>query len=115
MPIPAIRTLQTDSVRTFGRTEEKGAELKDLTEIQTESYSRFLQADAEPLERHCQGLEEILREIFPIESYDGQYRLEFVKYELGKRRYRQTECRQLRLTYGRPFRVWMRLIKEQPI
>src|SRR5205085_12536270 len=25
------------------------------------------------------------------------------------------ECRQLRLTYGRPFRVWLRLVKEQPV
>src|SRR5205807_394802 len=25
------------------------------------------------------------------------------------------ECRQLRLTYGRPFRVWLRLNKEQPV
>ena len=25
------------------------------------------------------------------------------------------ECRQLRLTYGRPFRIWLRLVKEQPV
>jgi len=57
-----------------------------------------------------------LREVFPIESYDGQYRLEYLRYELGKPRYTLlTECRQLRLTYGRPFRVWLRLVKEQPI
>ena len=37
-----------------------------------------------------------------------------MKYELGKPRYGPDECRQLRLTYGRPFRVWLRLNKEQP-
>ena len=37
------------------------------------------------------------------------------KYELGKPRYTPDECRQLRLTYGRPFRLWLRLNKEQPI
>ena len=57
----------------------------------------------------------MLREIFPIESYDKTLRLEYVRYELGKPRYEPHECRQLRLTYGRPFRVWLRLTKEQPI
>ena len=57
----------------------------------------------------------MLREIFPIESYDKTLRLEYIRYELGKPRYEPHECRQLRLTYGRPFRVWLRLTKEQPI
>ena len=34
---------------------------------------------------------------------------------MGKPRYEPDECRQLRLTYGRPFKVWLRLTKEQPI
>ena len=57
----------------------------------------------------------MLREIFPIESYDKTLALEYVRYELGKPRYEPDECRQLRLTYGRPFRIWLRLNKEQPI
>ena len=57
----------------------------------------------------------VLREIFPIESYDKSISLDYVRYELGKPRYEPDECRQLRLTYGRPFRVWLRLTKEQPI
>src|SRR5581483_2650935 len=61
------------------------------------------------------GLEGVLREIFPIESYDKTLSLEFIKYDLGKPRYGPDECRQLRLTYGRPFRVWLRLNKEQPV
>ena len=52
---------------------------------------------------------------FPIESYDKTLRLEYIRYELGKPRYEPDECRQLRLTYGRPFKVWLRLTKEQPI
>jgi DNA-directed RNA polymerase subunit beta len=114
MPIPHQRIVPTDSVRNFGKIEAT-YELSDLTRIQTESYSRFLQLDRRPEERRNEGLEEILREVFPIESYDGQYRLEYVKYELGKPRYSPKECRQLRLTYGRPFRVTLRLVKEQPI
>lgn len=114
MPIPATRIIEVDEVRNFGNIETE-LELSDLTQIQTASYDRFLQRGKTSRERKNQGLEEILREVFPIESYDGQYRLEYVKYELGKPRYNPTECRQLRLTYGRPFRVWLRLVKEQPI
>ncbi len=114
MPIPATRILQTETIRNFGRIESD-FELSDLTQIQTESYARFLQVGVGSRERKNQGLEGILREIFPIESYDGQYRLEYIKYELGKPRYTPTVCRQLRLSYGRPFRVWLRLVKEQPV
>ncbi len=114
MPIPAVRTLQADSIRNFGHIQSD-VDLSDLTRIQTDSFDQFLQASGSATKRKSQGLEDILREIFPIESYDGQYRLEYVRYELGKPRYTPVECRQLRLTYGRPFRVWFRLVKEESI
>jgi DNA-directed RNA polymerase subunit beta len=114
MPTPAVRKLSPKKVRNFGQITAEFA-LSDLTQIQTASYARFLQYETPPRERVGQGLEEILREIFPIESYDKQYKLEYLKYELGKPRYTPLECRQLRLTYGRPFRVWLRLNKEQPV
>ena len=90
-------------------------QIPDLTQIQTRSYERFLQYEIPPQKRKDQGIEGVLREIFPIESYDKTLRLEYIRYELGKPRYEPDECRQLRLTYGRPFRVWLRLTKEQPI
>jgi len=114
MPIPATRIKYFEEKRNFGKIASE-FELSDLTRIQTASYERFLQLDTPPRERKNHGLEEILREVFPVDSYDGQYKLEYIKYELGKPRYSPTECRQLRLTYGRPFRVWLRLIKEQPV
>ena len=81
-----------------------------LTDVQTRSYDRFLQLDVAARQaRPPTGLEGVLQEIFPIESYDKKIALEYVKYELGKPRYDPDECRQLRLTYGRPFRVWLRL------
>ena len=79
------------------------------------SYARFLQYDTPHDKRKDEGLEGVLREIFPIESYDKKLTLEYLRYELGKPRYEPDECRQLRLTYGRPFRIWLRLNKEQPI
>ncbi len=114
MPIPATRVVPTNVVKKFGSLETDFA-ISDLTVIQTDAYAKFLQLEYEPRERKDEGLEAILREVFPIESYDAKYRLEYVKYELGKPRYTPLECRQLRLTYGRPFRVWLRLAKEQPI
>jgi DNA-directed RNA polymerase subunit beta len=114
MPVSTQRTLKFNEVKSFGRIQND-FELSDLTQIQTESYARFLQVEKRPDQRTNQGLEEILREVFPVVSYDQQYKLEYVRYELGKPRYTPTECRQLRLTYGRPFRVWLRLVKEQPI
>ena len=56
----------------------------DQIEIQTKSYDDFLQPDVPPAKRAPIGLQGIFKEIFPIESYDGHYVLEFVKYELSK-------------------------------
>jgi DNA-directed RNA polymerase subunit beta len=114
MPVPANRTIIPESTRNFGRFGDTVA-VPNLTEIQTRSYDRFLQLDVPPEKRAPTGLEGVLREIFPIESYDKTLSLQYVKYELGKPRYGPDECRQLRLTYGRPFRVWLRLNKEQPV
>ncbi len=111
MPIPANRTIIPDKVRNFGHFGDT-VDVPPLTDIQTKSYERFLQLDIPPEKREPIGLEGVLREIFPIESYDKSLRLEYVKYQLDKPRYDPDECRQLRLTYGRPFRVWLRLMKE---
>src|ERR671922_1503580 len=110
MPIPATRIIKPEQTRNFGRFGD-AVEVPPLTDVQTKSYERFLQLDIPPEKRDQFGLEGVLREIFPIESYDKKLALEYIKYELGKPRYDPDECRQLRLTYGRPFRVWLRLRK----
>jgi DNA-directed RNA polymerase subunit beta len=114
MPISAKRIINPEQVRNFGRFGD-AIEVPPLTDVQTRSYDRFLQLDTPPDKRTNTGLEGVLREIFPIESYDRTLSLNYIKYELGKPRYGPDECRQLRLTYGRPFRVWLRLNKEQPV
>jgi DNA-directed RNA polymerase subunit beta len=111
MPIPANRVIVPKTERNFGRFGD-AVEVPDLTEVQTRSYARFLQLDVPLDKRTATGLEGVLQEIFPIESYDKKISLDYVKYELGKPRYDPDECRQLRLTYGRPFRVWLRLRKS---
>ena len=114
MPVPSVRTIDQETVRNFGKIQSD-FEISGLTQIQTASYARFLQLDRPSRDRLDVGLESILREVFPITSYDGQYRLEYVRYELLKPRYTPEECRQLRLTYGMPLRIWLRLVKEQPV
>src|SRR5688572_20656230 len=114
MAVTAQRRLATETTRRFGSGRGHYA-IPDLTEIQTKSYARFLQYDATSDKRKDDGLEGVLREIFPIESYDKKLALDYIRYDLGKPRYEPDECRQLRLTYGRPFRVWLRLKKDQPV
>ena len=114
MATTSQRRLEPTTVRHFG-SDRIGFDLPDLTALQTVSYSSFLQEDAAPTGRKDLGMEGVLREIFPVSSYDGNINLEYLRYELGKPRYTPQECRQLRLTYGRPLRVWLRLVRDEPV
>ena len=107
-----VRRIIPAQQRNFGRIYDEFP-VPDLTQIQTRSYERFLQADIPAEKRTDSGLEGVFREIFPIESYDKTLKLEYIKYDLGKPRYDPDECRQLRLTYGRPLHVWLRLNKGE--
>ncbi len=89
--------------------------IPNLVELQTKSYAEFLQEEVPPEHRGELGLESILREVFPIPSYDGTMELQYLGYELGVPRYTPDECRELRLTYGRPFKIRVRLQKETPV
>ena len=100
---------------SFGSGRES-FDIPDLTEIQTEATSGSCSTTASAdQKRKNEGLEGVLREIFPIESYDKTLKLEYIALRAGQAALQPDECRQLRLTYGRPFRVWLRLIKEQPV
>jgi DNA-directed RNA polymerase subunit beta len=114
MAITAQRRTQPQETRLFGSLRPP-LPIPSLTDIQTRGYEEFLQHEVPSAKRKNQGIEGVLREIFPIESYDKTLRLEYLRYELGKPRYEPDECRQLRLTYGRPFKVWLRLTKDQPV
>ena len=114
MAVTSKRRLEPKTVRHFG-TDKNSFELPDLTALQTASYKKFLQESDTPKTRDAVGLESVLKEIFPITSYDGNTSLDYLYYELGKPRYTSRECRQLRLTYGRPLRIWLRLNREEPV
>src|SRR5262245_66414138 len=106
MPIPAQRIIQPAQVRNFGRFGDT-IEVPPLTDVQIRSYERFLQLDVPPDKRTPTGLEGVLREIFPIESYEKNLSLDYLKYELGKPRYGPDECPHLRPTDVRPYRGWL--------
>lgn len=96
------------TIRKFGKVND-AVGIPNLVDVQLNSYDKFLQVESSPTRRKDQGLEGLFREIFPIESYDKNMRLEYVHYELEKPRYSTTRCRQLRLTYGYPLKVCCRL------
>jgi DNA-directed RNA polymerase subunit beta len=81
----------------------------DLIEIQTRSYSDFLQIDVNPMRRKKQGLQAIFKEVFPIESYDGRYVLDFVKYALSTPKLDPLESLREGQTYAAPLHVTFRI------
>ncbi|MCB9934288.1 MAG: DNA-directed RNA polymerase subunit beta [Planctomycetes bacterium] len=101
----------TTPIRRFGRSVGQ-VELPNLVQLQTASYARFLQADVPQSRREEFGLQSLINEVFPIFSYDQTMSLEFLSYELGEPRYTPDECRGLKLTYGAPLVVKMRLNRD---
>jgi DNA-directed RNA polymerase subunit beta len=108
-----MTTTKENNVLQFGRFPSI-VELPNLVEIQTKAWDEFLAIDTPAGNRLDAGLQALLKEVFPIYSYDKTMCLEYVSYELGRPRYTIDECRKLRLTYGYPFKVRLRLIKPEP-
>ncbi|MFW6159348.1 MAG: hypothetical protein ACOC8E_08335, partial [Planctomycetota bacterium] len=88
--------LKMDKVRDFSKVGD-GAAVPNLFDIQRLSYERFCQEGVAPEKRKNEGLEALLREVFPIVSYDETVRLEYLSYEFGESRYTRQECLDLRL------------------
>ena len=104
--------MTTRNVRDYSKRGD-AIPVPNLTRVQQDAYTRFLQKDLVHEERKTHlGLQSLLREVFPIESYDGNMKLEFVSYSFGEPQHTESECRELRLTYGYPWRVKMRLKRE---
>ena len=72
-------------------------EFPNLLSTQLESYKKFLQED--PKGRKEQGLQKVLNSIFPIESHNGNARMEFTGYELGKPEFNERECKLKGINY----------------
>ena len=92
-------------------------ELPDLIDIQLSSYENFLQKNKldnkEALAE--QGLEEVFRSSFPIESPNGDMSLEYDYYELDEQniKFNEHQCKQKGLTYSVPLKARINLIFNQ--
>jgi len=81
-----------------------------LLSIQLDSYRQFLQTDKAPEDCEEIGLHGAFNSVFPIESYSGTVKLEYVKYRLGDPVFDVKECQLRGLTYAAPLRVTLRLV-----
>ncbi len=97
---------------TFGRARDV-VNMPDMIEVQRDSYHWFYQDNVPPEERVSQGLQELLEEVFPIESYDGNFALEFVSYSIDKPKITEEEARQKDMTWARPIKATIRLTNTQ--
>jgi len=96
----------------FGKIKEIVAP-PNMIELQTNSYTEFLQAASAPKKRQAQaGLEAVFQEVFPIESYDGKCKLAYDSYEVGEPKIDWLECLREGLTYGAPLYVTFKLMEE---
>ena len=91
----------------FDRTQNV-YEIPRLNSLQDRAYREFLQTDVAPGSRDSKGLEQILRETFPIQSHDGKITLEYVSYRIDPPVRDIQNCRDLGLSYGCPFRIKVR-------
>ena len=90
-------------------------DLPHLLQTQTDSYKEFLQQDVSFEERQSRGLQEVFQEVFPIESFDRKFRLEFVHYVLGKPKYSEEECKRRGMSYALPLRLNLRLVTPNDV
>jgi DNA-directed RNA polymerase subunit beta len=96
----------------FG-TEKDLLPLPDLVEVQKNSHDWFFQKDIDPMMREEQGLQELFKEVFPIQSYDGSFTLEFVSYSVEPETIGLDEARSRDLTWSRPVRATIRLVNKK--
>jgi DNA-directed RNA polymerase subunit beta len=94
--------------QNFGQLREV-LEVPDLIGIQLQSYAEFLQLDAAPEQRANKGFQEVFSEVFPIESFDQNCVLEFVRYEIGEPKTPLVTCMKDGGTYAAPLHVVFRL------
>ena len=99
--------------KVFGRLQGMAETPPDLIAIQTKAYEDFLQADVPPQKRANQGLQAIFREIFPVSSYDGRFKLDFVGYRLEAEAKSYLQALVDGETYKRPLKATFRLIEGE--
>ncbi|MDE6575912.1 MAG: DNA-directed RNA polymerase subunit beta [Opitutales bacterium] len=84
----------------------------NFIENQINSFKEFLQSGVAVGNRKNIGIESVFRDFFPVESYDGKCRLEYVSYRIGEPRHNEDFCVRDGTTYGASLYVTLRLCEE---
>ncbi|MDR0967278.1 MAG: DNA-directed RNA polymerase subunit beta [Rickettsiales bacterium] len=95
--------------KSFGKGILK-TPLRDLVEIQYDSYRDFLQADTDAGARKNIGLQNVFKTMFPVHDYAGAADLEFVEYILDAPQYNVQECMLRNMTYASRLKLKLKLI-----
>ncbi len=103
----------------YGKIKEV-IEPPNLIEIQSDSYVDFLQINTAPDKRKNEGLQAVFKEVFPIESYDGNIMLDFHSYEISPPKQSWLESLEDGATYGAALYVTFQLkegkgVKEEKV
>jgi len=96
--------------KNFGKLEEV-LDIPDLISVQVDSYNSFLQQDI-PANKRKKGLEDVFREVFPIESFDGKLFLDYVSYRIGDLNGDVIDCVKDGVTYSAPLYATFRLTRD---
>ncbi len=96
------KKLGTTTRMSFAKIDDV-LEMPNLIEVQKKSYEWFLE----------EGLNEVLRDVSPVEDFSKTYSIDFVSYTLDSTcRYTVEECKERNATYEAPLRVTVRLTNE---
>jgi len=105
--------------KNFAKLKE-GVRIPYLLDIQRQSYANFLQMDRPKTKRKREGLQAVFEDVFPVESNDGNHRVEFLYYTIGRPKYDRLECQRRAVSFAVPLKIKIRLkskkdIKEQEV
>jgi DNA-directed RNA polymerase subunit beta len=96
--------MRVTKVRNYSKRGD-ALPIPNLVEVQQAAYERFLQLEKSFDERDENiGLESLLREVFPIEILRRDDEAGVPLLQARRAPLHADECRELRLTYGMPFR-----------
>jgi len=100
--------------KEVGRAPAPVMELPNLVDIQLSSYESFLQREKlrQGIKPDLQGLEDVFQSIFPIESQNGDMRLEYDHYTLDEEniKFTENECKAKGHTFALPIKARIRLV-----
>lgn len=99
----------------YGKIKERGV-MPHFLEFQLNSYEDFIQSKNSPSSRENKGLESAFREIFPIESSNGDIQLDYISYELHEAEpplSDELECKKRGKTFSSSLKVRLRLTNKK--